>query len=119
MPITLHEASAGTFLRFLAPLDGLLDKGAFDARSSSLLEEEQELQQSLKECDVRREEELENLREALELASSAQQSYRLADPPQKRELAIRLCSNRTVAGKEPLVEPHFALRKLVERRAVP
>jgi hypothetical protein len=39
LPITLHEASAGTFLRFLAPLDGLLDKAEAHCRDTGSADE--------------------------------------------------------------------------------
>jgi hypothetical protein len=53
-----------------------------------------------------------------ELASSAQQSYLLGNRAARREMAIRLCANRSVAGKKVSVEPHFALRVLANRRLV-
>src|SRR5207244_2890030 len=47
--------------------------------------------------------------ELFELACTAQQGYRLASPESKREMAIRLSSNRTVAEKDVSVEPYFPL----------
>lgn len=101
-----------------ALVDGLLDKTRFDERSQTLSEEEQQVREQLAVCEeegVRRTQETE---EVLELASVAQQGYRLATPEEKREMATLLCSNRQVAGKELLVEPHSALRRLAEGRLV-
>ena len=56
--------------------------------------------------------------DTFELASSAQQSYRFGNPASRRELAIRLCSNWTVAAKEVSVEPYFPLRIIAERHLV-
>ena len=56
--------------------------------------------------------------DTFELASSAQQGYRLGNPASRRELAIRLCSNRTVAGKEVSIEPYFPLKIIAKRHHV-
>jgi hypothetical protein len=55
----------------------------------------------------------------LELASSAQQTYKLASPASRREMAIRLCSNLTVARKDVSIEPYYPLRLLRQGAAVP
>ncbi len=52
---------------------------------------------------------------AFELACSAQQSYGLATAPEKRELILRLSSNRFVAGKDVVVEPYLPLWTLAKR----
>lgn len=54
----------------------------------------------------------------LELASSPVQTYRLGDSGSRRELAIRLCSNRSVAGRNISVEPVKPFSILTKRKYV-
>lgn len=92
-----------------ALLDGTLDKESFEMRKRLLLEEEQSLKESQRATapDLGRFQA--RLSELFELACTAQQSYRLASPESKREMALRLTSNRTVAAKDVSVEPYFPL----------
>ena len=92
-----------------ALLDGTLDKESFEMRKRLLLEEEQSLKDSLQSARQILFNYSARLTELFELACMAQQSYRLASPESKREMAIRLSSNRTVAGKDVSVEPYFPL----------
>lgn len=101
-----------------ALVDGLLDRATFDERLKALTSDEENARAVIAECDAEDESDLVSLMEALELASSAQQSYGLASAEEKREMVIRLSSNRSVSGKEVSVEPHSALRALVEQRLV-
>lgn len=96
-------------------LDGHVDKQTFEERKRTLLEEQQLVEDSLRvgEADSGRAKQL--VLNTLELASSAQQSYRLGSSASRRELAIRLCSNRSVAGKKVSVEPHPVLRVIANR----
>ncbi len=90
-------------------VDGGLDKPTFDERTRTLLEEEKLTEDALNEGGSETDRTKTMLLEVLELAGSPQQSYVLANPASRRELAKRLSSNLTVAGKEVSVEPYYPL----------
>jgi hypothetical protein len=96
-------------------VDGALDKDTFEKRKRTLLEEERSLEDSLQPDGDASNQVRVLVDEILELASSAQQSYRLGNTAARRELAIRLCSNRSVAGKDVSIEPVLPLMRLAER----
>jgi len=73
-----------------ALLDGVLDKQSFDIRKAALLEEQASLEACLRVTEVQPVETKQFILQALELASSAQQSYRVANKASRRELAIKL-----------------------------
>lgn len=100
-----------------ALVDGTLERELFESRKLQLLEEQQRLTSELARPD---EPALERqmLREALGLASVAQQSYELANSVERRELVLRLTSDRSVERKKVSVKPHPALRLLANRHAV-
>lgn len=100
-----------------ALIDGNLDKESFDIRKASLLEEQGLLREALE--GVTQPSEDKTRRELFELAFSAQQSYEMADPSEKREMVIRLSSNRSVDGKDVVIEPHPALHALENRHSRP
>jgi site-specific DNA recombinase len=96
-------------------VDGTLDKSAYDERARGLVEDERMLREQLERGSTDEEPESRLLQEAFELASSPQQSYILGDSQLRRELALRLCSNRSVSGKHVSVEPYFPLLILANR----
>jgi DNA invertase Pin-like site-specific DNA recombinase len=98
-------------------LDGSIDKAAFDERKGTLLEEQRSLEDSLRPETSDPEHVRGKILEWLELVSSAQANYGLGSEASRREMAIRLCSNRSVAGKNVVVEPSFPFHVL-EKRAV-
>ena len=95
-----------------ALLDGTLDKESFEMRKRLLFEEEQSLKDSLQAGSPDSVTFQARLTELFELACTAQQSYRLASPELKREMALRLTSNRTVAEKDVSVSPYFPLASI-------
>lgn len=97
-----------------ALVDGHLDRDSFATRKASLLEEQRFLREALDDSGPAAEDQAR--REMFELAFTAQQSYQAADVTEKREMIVRLSSNRTVAGKEVVIEPHPALQVLADRR---
>lgn len=99
-------------------LDGHLDKQSFEERKRTLLEEQRSLEDSQRAGSPDPGRATQLVVDTFELASSAQQSYRFGNPASRRELAIRLCSNLTVAGKDVSVEPYFPLRVIAERHLV-
>lgn len=101
-----------------ALIDGSIDKAVFEERRSSLLEKKVSLEAALTSLPDERARLTAILTEALELAESAQRSYELGNDDDKRELAIRLCSNLTVSGKDVAVEPRFPLRAIAKRRLI-
>jgi site-specific DNA recombinase len=101
-----------------ALLDGAIDKDSFEERKRTLLEEQQSLEDTLKQEAPDPERTAALIAELLELASSPEQSYRLGTTASRRELAIRLCSNRSVAGKDVSVEPAMPFLTLAKRSHV-
>ncbi len=97
-----------------ALVDGNLDPESFATRKASLLEEQRLLREVLNDSGSASEGQAR--RELFELAFTAQQSFRAADSTEKREMVVRLSSNRTVTGKEIVVEPHRALQAIANRR---
>lgn len=97
-----------------ALIDGNLDRDSFESRKGSLLEEQRALRDALENSATEREDSAR--RELFELAFAAQQSYGIAKPAEKREIIVRLSSNRFVAGKNVVVEPHPALVTLANGR---
>ncbi len=100
-------------------LDGSIDKDSFDTRKSTLLEEERLIEQCSRQQEPDSNETKQFIVNTLELASVAQQSYRLATPAGKREIVISLSSNRTASGNEAYVEPYFPLSVIATRPLVP
>lgn len=99
-------------------LDDQLDKQMFEDRKSALLLEQRELEELIaKASDPNSDPVRRYLDEAFELLSVAQQSYSLGNTASRREMAIRLCSNRRVIGKQVVVEPYYLLR-LIENRSL-
>ncbi len=95
-----------------AYVDGALDRETFLARKATLLEEQLGLEQALTVTDSPSTHFANDILEMLELASSAQHSYRLASVDSRREMVIKLSSNRSVSGKKVVVEPCLALTHL-------
>lgn len=98
-----------------ACVDGVIDKSTFEERKRTLLEEQRSLEDSLDSqtdaiVDIKQ-----FIMERLELASSAQQSYRLGTIASRREMVLLLTSNRTVARKDVSIEPSFPLHRIAER----
>ncbi len=100
-------------------LDGAIDKATFEERKRTLLEEQRSLEDSFRSEEPNQGDARATAVELLELASSPEQSYRLGNSASRREMAIRLCSNRSVAGKTVSVEPSIAFRTLAKRTSVP
>ncbi len=101
-----------------ALVDGHLDTPTFEVRKTGLLEEQRLLEDALRGDKPTSAPARAVVLEAFELASVAQQSYALGNVAARREMVIRLCSNRTVAGQKIVVEPHPVLRVIANRRVV-
>lgn len=90
-------------------IDGAIDKSLFETRKQSLLEEQLSLEQRLNHHSAGSADANAHLLAIIELVCTAQQSYRLASDPQRREMIMLLLSNRSVAGKQVFVEPYIPL----------
>jgi DNA invertase Pin-like site-specific DNA recombinase len=90
-------------------LEGHLDEGMYSERKRLLLEEQRSLEDLLGEQPEAARHHADTLIATFELARAAQQSYAIATPDEKREMAETLSSNRTVQGKDVFVEPSFML----------
>ena len=99
-------------------VDGALDKDTFNERKRQLLEEQAVLREALTRETVEDTEMSTELPELFELANSAQQSYFRGTPAARRELVLKLSSNRTVARKDVAVEPHPLVRLIQKRRLI-
>ncbi len=96
-------------------LDNLLSKELFDKRQRDLVEERRSVEDELKAGASRTEGSTKRIGELLELASTAQQSYELANTQLRRELVLRLTSNRVVSRKNVSIEPCFQLSVIAKR----
>ncbi len=100
-----------------ALIDGLIDKPTFEQRKHAFLVEEASLRESITSQHTNAGAVKHFILEILELASAAQRSYEMGDLAFRRELVLKLCSNRTVSGNCVVVEPHPALAVLAKRGA--
>lgn len=100
-------------------LDGSLDKESFDTRKHTLLEEERLIAESLHQREPDSDDLKQFIVKTLELASVAQQGYRLANPAEKREMVRTLGSNFSVSGNEAYVEPYCPVSVVAKRPLVP
>ncbi|TSC70955.1 MAG: hypothetical protein CEO12_80 [Parcubacteria group bacterium Gr01-1014_46] len=100
-------------------LDGALDKENFDTRKSKLLEEERLIEDSSRQQEPDSHDLKQFIVNTLELASVAQQGYRLANAAGKREMVISLSSNRSVSGNDVVVEPYFPVSVIANRSLIP
>ncbi|MEQ1761096.1 MAG: recombinase family protein [Vicinamibacterales bacterium] len=101
-----------------ALVDGAVDKASFEMRKQTILEEQRSLEEAM---NTRAEDAVvtrERIMGTLELACTAQQSYRLASAASRRELVIQLSSNRSVSGHHVYVEPHFPIHLLGKRALI-
>lgn len=95
-------------------IDGAIDKGTFEVRKRDLLEEQRLLEESARGGLSDSEPLRTRVSELFELATRPQLSYRFANSELRREMALRLCSNRSVAGKTVSVEPFKSLLYLAK-----
>lgn len=87
-----------------ALVDRLIDKDAFSERRQRLALEEANLEEELSEIE-KKGEKADQARTVIELAKTLQQSHRLADRADKREIVELTTSNRRVVGKNVYLEP--------------
>ena len=101
-----------------AMLDGIVEKSTFQQRKTALDEQERSLRESLESSRVQGINVKKFILDTLELATTAQQSYEIADGAFRRELVMKMCSNLTASGKCVSVEPHFAVAYISEHVAI-
>ncbi|MEZ5812478.1 MAG: recombinase family protein [Rhizobiaceae bacterium] len=87
-----------------ALIDRLIDKETFNRRNEKLLLEKTALEEKADEI-ARNGNDPSNIRKFLELVKNAVLTYVFAEPQEKRQIAEWATSNRTVSGKNVLVEP--------------
>jgi site-specific DNA recombinase len=98
-----------------ALVDGALDKETFNERKQQLLDDQAAMEALISTSSE--DTPTPALADMFELANSAQRSYRLGDSAAKRELALKLCSSRSVVRNEIVIEPHSLLQLIANRRA--
>ena len=87
-----------------ALVDRLIDKETFNARNQKLLLDKARLEEEIAEAE-NKDADPERLRNFLELIKNLAVTYIYGEPDEKREIAQMAISNRTVVGKNVLVEP--------------
>jgi hypothetical protein len=101
-----------------AYLDGTLEQDLFESKKRSLLEKKKELEESqAKAADGGAY--FAEVREVLELANSALQSYETADQEEKRDLLRITTSNFTANGEYGFVELRQPFLTISDRHSVP
>lgn len=100
-----------------ALLDGTLDKDTFESRKRALLLEERGIEEKLAQ-DMHPAHKSERMKSIFELAFSASLSHSKANDEEKREHLQILTSNRSVDGKNVVVELSFPFRLLAHGEVV-
>lgn len=101
-----------------ALIERLIDRELFSERRQRLALEEAALDQERAEAGSRAFEAA-HMRTLIELAKNLQQSHELADVAEKRRLVELTTSNRSVIGKDVVVEPSNWLQKVSETLGAP
>jgi site-specific DNA recombinase len=102
-----------------AYLDGSLEKELFEERKAALLLEQRELREKI-ECESSEPTvHAKKAREKVELANSLWLSYKTGSDAQKRHLVEMATSNRTITGKDVVVEPSLPYSVFVNRDLIP
>jgi DNA invertase Pin-like site-specific DNA recombinase len=98
-----------------ALIDGVIDKDLFEPRKRELLEQKRLLADQLTEANSADDPAMRALRD-LELGNTAQSSYGMAIPSERREIVKTLTSNFMVEGKKPYIELRSPYREIAEVR---
>jgi site-specific DNA recombinase len=98
-------------------LEGALDREIFEKRKSALLLQRKDLEEKLR-TETDNAQTRERLSQILELAFTAPLSHELANDEEKREQLEMLSSNRTVEGKNVVVELSFPFSLLSSDRDI-
>lgn len=99
-------------------LDGALDRQLLDERKQSLLLERQQVEQVLSTLGQQNASATGRLAKFLELAKTAQRLYEMGNCEEKRELLEIVTSNRTVNGKNVVIEPSIPFSEALKRQSV-
>jgi len=115
--LRLRSDSVRTRLNRLADalIDGLLDKDLFDGRKNSLLLEEREIKDRIRDLEQNGPRALARLEKFLELVKTASSLYKTTNTQEKRDLIRELTSNLRASGKNVVVEPKLFVRLVTER----
>ena len=95
-------------------LDGRFDPERYHEKKSELLAQKKELEEEMAELQRNPHLWQDRVRDYLERAEAAQQSYECALQVEKREMVELFTSNRSVAGNDVVVELSFPFRVLAE-----
>lgn len=98
-----------------AYLDKALDKEMFEERKKKILFERATLEENINRLNVQDSRAHERVREFLELLGNASESHEKATPEERREMVGVLTSNRTISGKNAVVEPSIPFREIAKR----
>ena len=93
-------------------LDGAVERELFENKKASLLMERKDLEEKMAQLDKKGSSTADRVQEFLELANSAQLTYKTGLPDEKREILKTVTSNRTVLGKNveiTLSKPFFLI----------
>lgn len=98
-----------------AYLDGTLEKSLFESKKAALLLEQRQIKDLAAEA-ASGPPLSERVDAMFELANTAYVQYENANPDEKRELVVRAISNFVGRGNEPVFEPKYALKVLLEAK---
>jgi DNA invertase Pin-like site-specific DNA recombinase len=98
-----------------ALIDGVIDKELFEPRKQAVLEDKRALVDELTQV-ASGDDPAQRALKDLELGSTAQSSYQMAIPSERREIVRTLTSNFLVQGKKPYVELRSPFREIAEAR---
>ena len=98
-----------------ALVDGLLDKGAFNARKAALLREQASVREQL-EIASEQEPIADRVAQYFELGITAYSSYKKHIPDEQRATIEKITSNRVVHGKTPVITLKIPFQEITKAR---
>lgn len=115
--LELHMDQLATRLHRLtdAYIDRMIEKRDFEERKTALLMEKRDLEEKLSHMKTGNNQVPDLMAEFLELAKSVHLTYKMALPEEKRDLLHQVTSNRSVSGKNIVIELKSPFRELAER----
>lgn len=99
-----------------ALIDGSLEKPLFDARKTTLLNDEQRVLEKIRDLETGNETSLQRLERFLELVKNAPVAYENAEPDEKRDLVKNLFSNLQLIDKNVAVALKPAVKLIANRQ---
>lgn len=96
-------------------MDGIFDRDIYIEKKNEMVVKEQEVNQKLVNLSEDSSEAFKRIEAFLELVNSAQLSYKIGKPEERRDLVKTVSSNFSVEGKEVLVKMNLPFQMIAER----